>query len=160
MTELSFRPAQREDIAQVLANEVAAYEVPWGKQALIDSLQEQYDFWLAMQHERIVGHLIFQSVVDESHLLNVCIHPRHQGLGLGRQVMEFWFSHCRERGLNRLFLEVRQSNSRAITLYQKLGFQQLSRRKNYYPLPDNQREDGLIMMRELEQEPKSNVFTR
>ncbi len=160
MTKLSFGKARRDDIAQVLANEVAAYVIPWGKQALIDSLQEQYQFWLAIDDGRIIGHLIFQPVVDESHLLNVCIHPRHQGQGFGEQLMNFWFAKSQQMNLHRLFLEVRVSNDRAIALYQKFGFELLSRRKHYYPLPDNRREDGLIMACELNHVLQSNVLTR
>jgi ribosomal-protein-alanine N-acetyltransferase len=148
MGELHFRAATRDDIAQVLANEVAAYQVPWGKQALMDSLQTQYQFWLAVFESRIIGHLIFQSVLDESHLLNICIHPRHQGHGWGKQLIAFWLEQCRKQSIQRLFLEVRVSNEKAINLYQKYGFKRISRRKNYYPLPGNQREDGLVMMLE------------
>lgn len=148
---LEFRAASRQDIAIVLANETAAYEVPWGKQALIDSLAEQYQFWVVENTEnaRVVGHLIYQLVADESHLLNICVHPREQGRGFGKVIMGFWFENSLAAGCSNLWLEVRNSNLVAQKLYQSLGFEVVSKRKNYYPLPGNSREDGLIMSRKL-----------
>ncbi|MEE4245105.1 MAG: ribosomal protein S18-alanine N-acetyltransferase [Kangiellaceae bacterium] len=145
MIEPAFRLATRADIAQVLANETAAYLVPWGKQALIDSLQDQYFFWLIMLDHKVVGHLIYQVILDESHLLNICIQPRHQGKGLGQRLLDFWLEQSTQADCVTAMLEVRVSNQVAINLYQSKGFQLLTQRKGYYPLPRGLREDGLIM---------------
>ncbi len=150
MSDLEYRRATRDDIAQVLANEVSAYAMPWGKQALIDSLNEQYEFFLILLQDKVIGHLILQVIVDECHLLNICLNPRFQGKGLGKQVMRYWFEFCESSSVKQLLLEVRASNQKAKALYQQCGFQQLSVRKAYYPLPDNQREDGIVMSRWLE----------
>ena len=149
MSELLFRTAARDDIAQVLANETAAYPVPWGKQALLDSLDEQYRFFLVELDKRIIGHLIFQQVLDECHLLNICLHPRNQGQGLGKTVIEFWIDVCKEQQCRELFLEVRVSNQKAIQLYRKFGFSVVCERKEYYRDLGGKRENGLIMTRLL-----------
>ncbi|NVJ61040.1 MAG: ribosomal protein S18-alanine N-acetyltransferase [Gammaproteobacteria bacterium] len=147
----SFRLASRQDIAAVLVNETTAYEMPWGKQALIDSLNEQYQFWVieSRREQKIIGHLIYQVILDESHLLNICVHPREQGKGLGKATMDFWVQQCLIAGCKELWLEVRSSNTVAQKMYQSLNFKAISTRKNYYPLPGNLREDGLIMSRNL-----------
>ena len=149
MTPLSYRPATRSDIAQVLANETAAYVIPWSQQSIIDSLQSNYVFWVVLHQRRIVGHIIFQSVADECHLLNICLNPHHQGQGLGQSMLQHWLEYCESHELTQLFLEVRVSNSRALKLYQNNGFKIVSRRKDYYRLPNNQREDGILMLRQL-----------
>ncbi|WP_144395444.1 ribosomal protein S18-alanine N-acetyltransferase [Pleionea sediminis] len=152
-SRLVLRRAQREDIARVLVNETCAYPVPWGKQALIDSLDPQYDFFVAELDEQIVGHLIVQVILDESHLLNLCLHPRYQGRGLGKQMMQYWLDSSRSQTIHQLLLEVRESNTKALKLYESMGFQKLSVRKNYYPLPDNQREHGVVMSQSFPEQP-------
>ena len=149
MTRLTYRLATRSDIAQVMANETAAYPVPWSQQSMIDSLQSGYVFWLASYQQRIIGHIIFQSVIDECHLLNICLNPRYQGQGLGQLMLQHWLEFCDSHGLTQLFLEVRASNTRAFKLYQKNGFKIGTTRKDYYRLPNNQREDGILMLRQL-----------
>jgi ribosomal-protein-alanine N-acetyltransferase len=91
--------------------------------------------------------LILASAARESHLLNIAIHPNSQGRGFGRSFLEFAISLATNEGSERLFLEVRPSNSSARALYQKRGFQFLGRRPNYYGRPA--KEDALVLSLEF-----------
>ena len=53
--------------------------------------------------------------------------------------------HCRSRGANQLWLEVRESNARARAIYLRRGFVHVGVRKGYYPAPRGQREDAAVM---------------
>ncbi len=149
MNELAFQPVGRDDIAQVFANETASYLMPWSLQSLIDSLDPQYAFWKIEFNSKIVGHLIYQTVVDESHLLNICIHPRFQNKGFGKQALGFWFEQCHASQVKNFYLEVRESNILAQSLYKAIGFEEIANRKDYYPLPEQKRENGIIMLKRL-----------
>ena len=93
---------------------------------------------------KIVGHGIVSHVVGEAELLNICIHPIHQGQGLAGRLMEYLIDHAASKDNHEMFLEVRESNAPARHLYEKLGFNEIGKRKNYYP-GKNGREDAILM---------------
>ncbi|HSW70998.1 MAG TPA: GNAT family N-acetyltransferase, partial [Gammaproteobacteria bacterium] len=90
---------------------------------------------------------------NESHLLNVAVHPNFQHQGFGSQLLQHALVAARLVGALVIYLEVRESNKHAIALYQKMGFLHVGTRENYYPA-FNGRENGLIYARKLsESEP-------
>jgi len=82
--------------------------------------------------------------VDEAHVLNLCIDPSSQRLGLGRMLLEHMIMLARAANATIVLLEVRKSNKSAIQLYESQGFQRLGLRKGYYPA-DGGREDALVL---------------
>lgn len=84
----------------------------------------------------------FWSILEEAHITLLGVHPNWRGKGLGQLMLLGILNLARQRGLERATLEVRASNQTALSLYQKLGFQPVGQRKQYYP--DNG-EDGLIL---------------
>ncbi len=84
--------------------------------------------------------------VDTADLLDIAVDPDVQGQGIGSRLMQFLIDECRARGVNTIFLEVRVTNTRAIALYKKFGFEQISIRKNYYSSPHC---DGYVMRKEI-----------
>jgi ribosomal-protein-alanine N-acetyltransferase len=88
-------------------------------------------------------------VIDESHILNLCIHPKWQRNGLGNKMIRRLLKIARQHGAETAFLEVRSSNYGALKLYQGLGFVQVGQRKEYYPCPNQVREDAIVMSLEL-----------
>lgn len=83
-------------------------------------------------------------MLDEATLFNIAVHPEHQRKGYGRALMEHLIAELEQRGILTLWLEVRASNQQAIALYQVLGFNEVSIRRNYYPTAQG-REDAIIM---------------
>ena len=149
VSSLFFRLAVESDLADVVVNEEASYEVPWRRQMFLDCFAEQFEFWVIEYQGQIVGHIIWQHVLDESHLLNICIVRSHQGKGWGREAMSFWLDSSINDDKSVLLLEVRFSNEPAHSLYLSLGFREVGVRKNYYRLPDDGREDGRVMAKTL-----------
>ncbi len=142
---VSFRLAEQKDIPYIVLNEQQSFHIPW-RQSLFEScLQEQYRFWVISKHDHIIGHLIIQNILNESHLLNICIIPQYQHQGIGKSTMQYWMNYCQKNHLVHLYLEVRQSNTKAHTLYYSLGFKQIAIRSNYYPTLDKQREDAQLL---------------
>jgi [ribosomal protein S18]-alanine N-acetyltransferase len=82
-------------------------------------------------------------------LLNITVRSDLQGKGIGRFLLDKAVEIAQQNEMQSLLLEVRPSNQRALSVYQKAGFTTIGSRKNYYPAPDNGREDALVMKLEL-----------
>jgi ribosomal-protein-alanine N-acetyltransferase len=83
-------------------------------------------------------------IIDELHLLNITIAPDYQGHGFGRQLMRYLITQAQQDETQCMWLEVRPSNIVARHLYDKIGFDYVAVRKNYYPAISG-REDAVIM---------------
>ena len=143
------RPMQLADLPDVLRNERRGYTHPWTEGIFRDCLRNNgQECWLLMYSETAVGHGILSVAAGESHLLNVCVHPDFQGNGFGRVLVEHLLDRARAREASTIFLEVRPSNVVACELYEKLGFNEVGIRENYYPAYVG-REDAIVLAKEL-----------
>ena len=95
---------------------------------------------------RVLGYLFFTAVLDEGGVDNIAVHPEARRQGIASALLDTFHRYGREHGLVSLFLEVRASNQNAFSLYDKLGYREVGRRKNYYLAP---KEDAIIMKLEL-----------
>lgn len=140
---------QQDDLPWVMAIEKRVYEFPWTTGIFQDCLRVGYCCWLAELDSRVVGYGVMSVVIDESHILNLSVHPDWQAKGLGRKLIERLLKIARQHGAETALLEVRESNQAALTLYQHLGFVEIGRRRDYYPAAGDSREDALVMSLEL-----------
>jgi len=139
---------QLTDLPDVLRNERRGYTHPWTEGIFRDCLGNGQECWLLMCSDQNVGHGILSVAAGESHLLNVCVHPDFQGHGFGRILVEHLLERARKGEASTIFLEVRPSNVAACELYDKLGFNEVGIRENYYP-SNVGREDALVLAKEL-----------
>ncbi|HWU52598.1 MAG TPA: ribosomal protein S18-alanine N-acetyltransferase [Tahibacter sp.] len=142
------RPLRLEEVADVAAVEARAYEFPWSEGIFRDCLRAGYNCWVLVREQAIIGYGVLSVAAGEAHVLNVCVAPEAQGEGHGRRLMRRLMDLARWHGAERIFLEVRPSNPRAMQLYHTLGFNEIGRRPNYYPAR-NGREDAIVMALEL-----------
>jgi ribosomal-protein-alanine N-acetyltransferase len=142
------RRMQLIDLPDVLRNERRGYTHPWTEGIFRDCLGNGQECWLLMCSDQNVGHGILSVAAGESHLLNVCVHPDFQGHGFGRILVEHLLERARKGQASTIFLEVRPSNVAACELYDKLGFNEVGIRENYYP-SNVGREDALVLAKEL-----------
>ncbi|MFC0309800.1 ribosomal protein S18-alanine N-acetyltransferase [Gallibacterium trehalosifermentans] len=145
MTHFNIQPINEADFTQLFAIETAAHSVPWSLGTLRNNQGENYLNLKVIQQDQIVGFCICQIVLDEATLFNIAIHPQYQGQGLGKSLLQSLMGQLKAKGVATLWLEVRESNQKAQCLYQTLGFNEVTRRNNYYPLPSGGREHAVIM---------------
>jgi ribosomal-protein-alanine N-acetyltransferase len=146
LRELRFARMEAADLDEVLAIEYAVYPFPWTRGNFLDSLNSRYDMWVLRGPSRqLLGYFLLMPVVDEAHLLNITVHGDAHGLGIGRTMLDKVVKLTHEKRLKSVLLEVRPSNQRALAIYTRYGFQQIGIRKNYYPAPNNTREDAIVM---------------
>ncbi len=94
--------------------------------------------WVIGDREIVFGFLAVRTIVlaHEMELLNLAVGPNWRRKGYASALLNTALSECRDRALQTVFLEVRESNQRAIAFYKKHGFIQSGRRPNYYRNPD------------------------
>ena len=141
---ISFRPMTEADLDAVLKIEYAAFSHPWTRGILTDSLTS-YSCWVMFEGSQQVGHGVIQVIMDEAHLLNITVKVESQGRGLGYKLLEHLMGQAKAQGAKDCFLEVRDSNQTAYRLYERYGFNEVGRRRGYYPAVGG-REDALVMV--------------
>jgi len=85
---------------------------------------------------------------DTADILNIGIDPDFKRQGHGRALLKHLIEELRKRHISEILLEVRAGNKSAIQFYKRLGFKEISVRKNYYTKNSkiqSHREDGIIM---------------
>ena len=118
----------------------------WSEKSVASELNNPLSFWLvAVDGDNVAGYVGSQTVMDESDMMNVAVHPDYRKQGIATALIVGLVEELRKRGSRCLTLEVRASNENAISVYQKLQFQEVGRRKNYYRNP---KEDALILRKE------------
>jgi ribosomal-protein-alanine N-acetyltransferase len=146
LARLLYEPMQESDLDEVVAVEQAVYPHPWTRANFADSLSQGYQAWvLRAQDRELLGYFLIMAIVDEAHLLNVAVSAQWQGRGLGRFLLNQSAALARGLGMESMLLEVRPSNIRALEIYQRYGFNEIGRRKGYYPAANQQREDAIVM---------------
>ena len=133
-------------VAAIAELEKLCFHDPWSERSIATELTSKLSCWLvAMEEQTVVGYVGSQSVLGESDMMNIAVHPEHRRKGIAEALVTSLVSELSARGNHSLMLEVRPSNEPAIALYEKLGFTQVGRRPNYYRNP---KEDALILRKE------------
>ena len=146
--DLWFRRMTLDDVSQVMKIEREVYEFPWTERIFKDCIRVGYQCWMALQRQHVVGHAVISVTAGESHILNLSIGKAYQRQGFGRRFIEFLVNEARARDAATMLLEVRPSNTAAISCYNSAGFNEIGSRKDYYPATDG-REDALLFARQL-----------
>lgn len=89
----------------------------------------------------LAAYIAFSLIEDEMEILNLAVHPDFRRQGMGAALLERAFGICREKGIAKSFLDVKESNQSALNLYIKFGYTQIGVRKKYYP---DTRENALL----------------
>lgn len=143
---LSFMPMAIDDVEEVVDIETRVYSHPWTYGNFVDSIKSGYQCWtLRDANYRLIGYFFSMSVVDEVHLLNISVHGDLHGHGIGKYMLDKVVALAREHIMASVLLEVRPSNQRAITIYQRYGFIRIGMRPSYYPAVGDSREDAIVM---------------
>lgn len=145
---LNFRPMVEKDLAVILEIEQSAYSFPWTRTIFQDCLRVGYCSWVLERDGLITAYGVMSVSIGECHILNLCVRPEFQGMGLGQMALGFLLDTAVKHKAEVAFLEVRPSNGIAKRLYQKAGFDEVGIRRNYYPA-EYGREDAVIMARTL-----------
>ena len=139
-------PMDRSHIPAIAALERECFSRPWSEAALSEELYNDTACFLVAEGEdgTVLGYAGLHVILDEGYIDNVAVDPRYRRQGVADALLDVFCRFGAEK-LAFLPLEVRASNPPAISLYEKHGFYEVGRRKDYY---DDPKEDALLLTRE------------
>ncbi|NTV09295.1 MAG: ribosomal protein S18-alanine N-acetyltransferase [Zoogloea sp.] len=132
------------DLDWVAARDAELFPFPWSRTNFSDSLAAGYVCRMMYEGGERIGYAVMMMVLDEAHILDISVVQARQRAGCGARLLRHLCDLARENGAAWMFLEVRPSNAPALALYERSGFEQIGRRKGYYPAASG-REDALVM---------------
>ena len=138
----------RAHVAQIAALEGQCFADPWSERSVASELENPLSLWLvALEDGTVAGYVGSQSVWGEADMMNLAVAPAYRRRGVARALLAALEQALDARQVGSLCLEVRAGNAPAIALYEKLGFREVGRRKNYYRA---EHEDALLMTVEFD----------
>ena len=153
---VELRRLEKRDLDAVDEIEKASYPTPWSRSMFAAELQKPSSLSLGAYREtgELVGYAIVSRYVDAWHVMNLAVAPEFRRRGIAKTLLERLFEITGGDPRRGYTLEVRVSNTDAIRLYERLGFEARGIRRGYYT--DN-REDALIMWREPSRAEKAEA---
>ena len=144
----TFVPMGLAHVESVAEIEASSFTTPWSAETFRGLVDRSGVAALVMTDTSgsVVGYAVLWCILEQGELANIAIAPDRRGEGLGRRMLHHVVEVARERGVEKLFLEVRASNAAALALYEDFGFARVGMRRNYYERP---REDALVMLSDL-----------
>ncbi len=136
------------DLDEVMVIENANYDFPWTQGIFSDCIKAGYTLRALRLEGTLVGYGVMQIGANEAHILNLCIDKPYSRQGYARFLLALLLDLAQRAGAHTAFLEARPSVPRAISLYQRAGFNEVGLRPDYYD-SHNGREDAIVMAKSL-----------
>ena len=146
---ISVIPIEQRHIKEIARLEEICFSEPWSEEGILEAYRLGTKFFAAEADKKLIGYIGIKAVIDEGYITNIAVFPRFRRRGVAKALLNKVFEFAKEKGLSFVSLEVRPSNTEAISLYEKTGFKEEGRRKNFYRLP---LEDALIMTKRFSYE--------
>ena len=113
-------------------------EENYSEKSLLDDINnENRKQFFAYYNNELIGYINFETILNEASLFKICVLNEFRNYKVGSKLMQKMIDYCKEKGINKVFLEVDNKNNPAIKLYGKFNFYKISERKNYYKNGDN-----------------------
>ena len=141
---VNVRNMTHDDLASVSDIERLSYEFPWSHGVFRDCLLAGYSCIVLDRGRHVVGYGILSIAAGEAHILNLCVATEFRGLGYGERLLDDIIERAHYAEVNVIFLEVRPTNSSALSLYRKKGFHKIAKRPAYYQASSG-REDADVL---------------
>lgn len=142
------RPAAPGDAADLVAIERRCFGDPWSETGFREALGAAWTFGLVAEgRPGVVGYLIGRELAGAGEILNLAVAPESRRRGVARALLDAGIQRLRQRHVDEIFLEVRESNLTAQALYVGAGFRPVGQRSAYYRNP---KEDALVLRLDLE----------
>lgn len=134
---------EKEDIQRLVEIEAECFSAPFKETDFLNIYESEISNVLVAKFgEKVAGHVSFTVIIDECQIMNFAVDPIFRRMGIADMLMESLISYAKEKGVTKYFLEVRESNLPAISLYKKHGFTEVGISKNHFSSPC---ENALLM---------------
>lgn len=133
---LKIREMEEADIFAAAEIEAENFSRPWSADGFLSAVKDTKALYLVAESDgMVVGYIGMWIALDEGEITNVSVKKELQGQKIGAELMKGLVEAGTKQGVLSYFLEVRESNERAVRLYKSFGFQQVGLRKNFYEAP-------------------------
>ena len=141
------RNAEEADMPRIMEIELEAISPPWTHGSLLSEVEDERTcFSVACEDDIVLGFAVLRCTGDEGELLQIAVDKAHRRRGIASMLMDTVLSLSELRKLETVYLEVRESNEAAKSMYGKYGFNEIGRRVGYYIKPV---EDSLTMAKKI-----------
>ena len=143
MMNIAIEKMTEAHIPHLAVIEKQCFSTPWSGNALSEELTNPHArFFVCLKDDAVCGYIGAHNVVGEVYITNVAVSPEYRGQGMGAMLVGFLKEYSKAENADFITLEVRKSNSVAISLYDKMGFKVVGERKGFY---ENPKEDAILM---------------
>lgn len=145
---MRFEPIRYEHLRQMAEIEKEAFDMPWTENMFIPEVNSaNATYVVGTRGEEVICYGGFHTVLDEAHITNIAVKSTSRGKGIGRFLFATLLAKAKEAGAKLVTLEVKTTNTAAISLYESFGFKVAGVRKRYY----NNLYDAYVMWLDLEE---------
>ena len=139
---ITVKPMDQNTALAVAEIEAVCFSSPWPAQSFLNILNNNNALYLVAEEDaEVLGYIGIFDLIDEFSIINVATHPNHRKKGIARRLMEEIHQRAKEKNCPLVTLEVRESNIPARSLYERFGYTECGRDKNYYSDPT---EDAIL----------------
>lgn len=144
MNDFIIKPFAKEYVDEVTVIDKLSFKIPWSRESFLRELEtnDNAHYIVLFNDDKLIGYAGIWLILDEGHITNVAVHPAYRTQGAGTRLMDALIEICHKNNIISMTLEVRKSNTDALSLYKKYDFVEEGVRKFYYA--DN-KEDAIIM---------------
>ena len=136
------REWQKEDNQKICLLESKCFSDPWSLQMIEGAFSlATFSGLVVCENDEVVGYIGGQNLFEDGEIFLVAVDKNYRQKGYGKSLVLAFADKLKGQGVEKLFLEVRVSNTPAISCYERCGFYKIAERKNYY----SNGEDALIM---------------
>ena len=148
INNITIKKLEKNDINKILQIEKSQNVTILKETVILDDMSNSNNtlYFGAIYNDIIVGYIAITYVIDTIDMLSIVTMKNYENIGVATLLLEYIFNFAKKNNVNKIFLEVRTSNTKAINLYEKNNFKLISKRKNYYT---DTKEDALIYLKEI-----------
>ena len=148
INNITIKKLGKNDINKILQIEKSQNVTILKETVILDDMSNSNNtlYFGAIYNDIIVGYIAITYVIDTIDILSIVTMKNYENVGVATLLLKYIFNFAKKNNVNKIFLEVRTSNTKAINLYEKNNFKLISKRRSYYT--DN-KEDALIYLKEI-----------
>ncbi len=156
MPDWQLDPVTPQDLDTILTIDRAAFKRPWQRKSFVAELVHKDAFGYVVRKKvnqkssDVIAYVFVRVILNEMHIMRIAVAASFQTKGVATRMLRQCFTLAQQKQLDAVYIEVRPSNTSAIALYRRAGFQSLGTRPNYYPETG---EDALVMVKHLKVTP-------
>lgn len=138
-----FRRATEQEIEEIARIEAKVFSDAWSHKSILETYQQtQAVVAIAVKEKMVIGYCILYIALDEGEIARIAIEPEWRKQGVGQGLLDYICDYCKQHGVERLLLDVREGNGSARRFYEKYGFVVDGIRKSFY---ENPKENAVLM---------------